>query len=52
MAKDRSALVREFLADYERLDRKDTDAIGWIALKFSVSRKAAEAAIAKAKGEK
>lgn len=48
---DKSELILEFLGDYDKLKRKDVDAIGWIALKFSVSRVEAECLIAKARGE-
>jgi hypothetical protein len=41
---DRIAYVREFLKQFEALTpaRRQTDAIGWIALKLSCSREQAE----------
>jgi len=34
----RRELVRAFLEDFARLERKNTDEVGWIALKFSTTR--------------
>lgn len=34
----RRELVRAFLEDFMRLERKHTDEVGWIALKFSTTR--------------
>ena len=42
MSTKRERQCLEFLEDFERLSRKDTDAIGWIALKFSITRAQAE----------
>lgn len=41
---DRIFHVRNFLAQFEKIEHKDgkTDAVGWIALKFSCSREQAE----------
>lgn len=42
----RSRLIREWLDDYEQLKHKgNTDAVMWIALKLSISRREAEWAI-------
>jgi len=48
-ASDRAFYVLDFLEQYASLERKATDEIGWIALKFSCSRAQAEKWIAAAR---
>lgn len=48
MTADRREKILCFLRQFEQLERKATDAAGWIALKFSISRDEAEREIRKA----
>ena len=49
MTLDRAENVLARLRVFEKLDRKATDEVGWIALAFSVNRKQAEKLMAQAK---
>lgn len=42
MNADRCARVLDALASFEKIENKATDEIGWVALKFSVTRAGAE----------
>jgi phosphoribulokinase len=41
MTQDRAELVMKKMAVFDSLTRKSTDQVGWIALQFGVTRKAA-----------
>ena len=44
--KVRVVLARDLLRGYEKLERKEVDRAGWLALKFSCSREEAERIVA------
>ena len=48
MTFERAKMIRDFLEQYEKLQSKGVDAIGWIALKLSTSRSEAEKQIKQA----